>query len=607
MGRRRFCCITAAVALVTAALPAHAQYWGGRVLEKSFEQTEFFFLPNDVLPYGLGAFSRVAPGLIDEPLLNVAVNPAYLCRAELQRPYLYLDFRNTHLVEEQQGYRWPGLYVEGPAAADFVPPYPCFFLQTRRLPEPVFSGAVLAQPFGQKLSLGLTYQALLQDQAYYSIPQDIYRARVGLDYAGNSVARTEDIPVVDCYQGSDEMHEAGHFLAALAGYKLLPRLYLGAKVNRTLFARDGSFGSRNLWEVSPRAGQSLWRNSEERTQDYDHWDMAGGFSWGVSKKVQVGATVGYLWGDAVQSLTRSDSSYWYYKSPGARDSSRYGQGAAAQQDWDHRGKTTYGGVTLWAELSPTHQLVGYYMYLSQRTDIAVSSWAHDTSFSAYFSDWDSEWYKGHGESALHDVRSGAGDAPLKLHRLAATLHWQLERQMRLHLGVQYEEKRRSIASSEGVLASRHSSFSHGGSSSSEWHYSSRVDEDKTLHWDFRVRKLAVQLPVVLTWQPRKPVELLLGLNRSMKQWEITDVTTAIFAFREVTEDSVRSRKTDFGERYTEPREKRSEVQTTFLAGVTLRPSARFGARLLAVPHYASTPAGMTLREMQWWLALTLTM
>ncbi|MBC7186320.1 MAG: hypothetical protein H5U38_04695 [Calditrichaeota bacterium] len=605
MRRRSLCFMAVMVVLATAQ--ARAQYWGERVLEKSFEQTEFFFLPNHVLPYGLGAFRTVVPGLMDEPLLNAAVNPAYLCRADLQRPYLYLDFRNTKVVEEGQGYVWPGVYVEGRAASEFVPPYPCFYMQTRRLAEPVFSGAVLAQPFGKKLSLGLTYQALLQDQAYYSIPQDIYRARVGLDYAGNSVARAEDIPVVDRYRGTDEMHEAGHFLAALAGYKLSPRLHLGAKVNRTLFKRQGSFGSQNLGEVAPHSGQSLWRTSEERTQDYDHWEMAGGVSWGASKKVEIGATAGYLWGDALQSLTRSDSSCWYYKSQGSRDSSRYVQGAATQQDWDHRGKTTYGAVTLWAELSPTHQLVGYYMYLSQRTDIAVSSLARDTSFSAYFSSWNGEWYQGHGESALSDVRSGVGEGPVKLHRLAAALRWQLEKQMRLHLGVQFENKRRSIVTSEGVLGSRHSSFSHGGSNSPQWHSYGRVDEDKTLHWDFQVRETAVRIPVVLTWQPAKRVELLLGLNRSMKQWEITDVTTAIFAFREVTEDTVTSRKTNFGERYTDPREKRSEVQTTFLAGVTVRPSARFGARLLAVPHYASTPAGMTLREMQWWLALTLTM
>jgi hypothetical protein len=179
--------------------------------------------------------------------------------------------------------------------------------------------------------------------------------------------------------------------------------------------------------------------------------------------------------------------------------------------------------------------------------------------------------------------------------------------MRLHLGVAFETDERSVASSEAVTATRHSSSWHEHSTWPLNSYYQGVKERKTLYWDFHAREQAVHIPVVFTWQPSKPVELLLGFDRCMKQWDITDITTAIFDFREITEDSVTTRKTRFGERYTEPPEKRNEVQTTFLAGVALRPSSHLIARLLAVPHYASSPTGVTLREVQWWLALTLSM
>ncbi len=604
MGLNRVAQALVVVALLAAASAGWSQYYGEQVVEKSFEQEEFFFLPHNLLPYGVGAFRNVAPGLIDEPLLNAAVNPAWLCHADLARPYLYLDFRNTHVAQEKQGYVWPGIYAETRAAMD-VMPYPWFYVQTRKLAEPIFSGGVLARPFGQRLSLGLTYQAVLQDQAYYGIPQDIYRARGGLDYAGRTTARAEDIPIVDRYRGTDEMHEAGHFLSLLVGYQLLHRLSLGAKLNRSTFELQGTFGSQNLWEGSWPGNESLWRTSEERTQDYRHWEGVGGLSYKASKSLRLGVVLGHLWGDAVQSLGRADSSFWRYRSPGTSDSSRYLQGATVQQQWDHHGKTTYGALTLWSELSPAHLLTAYYLYLSQRTELSVASATRDTSFSNYFYTWDGDWYLGQGKWALRDVRDGGGKGPLTLHRVAATVHWRLQARMQLRLGVNYERKKRSIATSEAVRANRHSDSWYGGSRAAEWRSFQHIDEDKTLYWDFCARETTVQIPLIFTWQPAQPVELLLGLNRSMKQWDITDVTTAIFAFRQTIQDSATTRKANFRERYTEPREKRSEVQTTFLAGITVKPSARLPARLLGVPHYVSGPAGMTLREMQWWLALSL--
>ncbi len=597
-------CLAIVVTVLVPSFPVLAQYWGERVLEKSFEQAEFFFLPNYLLPYGLGTFRTAAPGLIDEPLLNVAVNPAYLSEVELTRPYVYLDFRNTLIVEEQAGFPWTGPYPDY-GVTPITVPYPWFYVQTRRVAEPVVSAALMARPFGRRLSLGLTYQALLQDQPYYAIPQDIYRAQLGADYAGNRTARPEDIPIVDTYKGTDQMHEEGHFLTLLGAYRLFQGISLGAKVNRSTFDRDGALGSQNAWNGWPGDYQSLWRSQEERTQNYGHWEVAGGVSFEVNKKVALGTHVGYLWGEATQWLARGDSSFWHYARQS--DSSLYVEGGATTHDWQHRGQTVYGALTFRAQLTPAHRVTGYYLYLSQRVDLTSRSATRDSSFSTYFSQWDSDWYWGQWESALRDVRTGSGNSPRKVHRLAIGVQWQLEPQMRLHLGVTFEDQHRSVATDEAVIASRHTGYQNLGNKLPPASYYQRTEEGKTLYWDFNVRERVLHIPVVFTWQAAKPVELLLGLDRSMKQWDITDVTTAIFDFREITQDSLTTRRTRFGERYTEPREKQNEVQTTFLTGVTFKPSAHLAAHLLGVPHYASSPAGMTLHEVQWWLALTLNM
>ena len=74
------------VLLLTLAIPSRlpAQYWGERVQEKGFEQTDFFFTPSYLSPYGIGSFKSTTPGLLKDPLLDVIVNPAHLGLDSLQ-------------------------------------------------------------------------------------------------------------------------------------------------------------------------------------------------------------------------------------------------------------------------------------------------------------------------------------------------------------------------------------------------------------------------------------------------------------------------------------------------------------------------------------------
>ena len=51
MKTKRFITVFVLALLVPSSL-SYAQYWGERVLEKGFEQTDFFFAPNYLMPYG---------------------------------------------------------------------------------------------------------------------------------------------------------------------------------------------------------------------------------------------------------------------------------------------------------------------------------------------------------------------------------------------------------------------------------------------------------------------------------------------------------------------------------------------------------------------------
>jgi hypothetical protein len=98
---------------------------------------------------------------------------------------------------------------------------------------------------------------------------------------------------------------------------------------------------------------------------------------------------------------------------------------------------------------------------------------------------------------------------------------------------------------------------------------------------------------------------MFGLNRRMTSWKITDVTLALFEFRDINENGKASHEENFGERYTEPTERRSDVQTTFLVGLLLRPSRQFSIRTLVVPNFANTVGDTSLETIQWWIGFNL--
>ena len=197
---------------------SHAQYWGERVLEKGFEHTDFFFAPTSLMPYGIGSFKGTTAGLLNDPLQEIIVNPSRLGLDSTRDTWLYTDFRGAKNVKEENSWIVPAymnMYADARyASSSYIYPYPRLFLETRRELEPVFSGAAIFRPLPEaapSFYLGATYQYVLQDEKYYSVPQNIYKSAAGYDFNGRTVAAADAIPIVDKYSGKDDMHQVGHF------------------------------------------------------------------------------------------------------------------------------------------------------------------------------------------------------------------------------------------------------------------------------------------------------------------------------------------------------------------------------------------------------------
>jgi hypothetical protein len=582
---------------------AWAQYWGERVLEKSFEQTGFFFTPSYVNPYGVGAFSQVTPGLLSDPLLDFIVNPARIALDSSQTTYLYTDFRSAQEVEDQQPYP-PWVYAGGMASAD-MSFYPMYFSRSRKELEPVFSGALIGRPAPEGLDgllIGLTYQLVLQDDRYYGIPQDIYKSTVGYDYNGASAAAANELPIVDRYSGEDNISQTGHFVTGFARYAMPFGLDLGGKVSRVTFAREGSFGSSNFWQNSYYGtGTSLWSNLEAREQDYGHWDIAGGAQYRISNELSVGATFGYLWGSVTQFLGRDDSSYYDHSYTGG--SSFYFRSGANANTWSHDGTTTYGGFDLTTRPSAATVLTFLYRRERSTVDIGVGGAILDTSYSR--SSWSDNTgpSTSYSESYLSDTRAGGGTQTNDLDRITGSLRWTINENVWLSIGAILEWNSAETRTTEAVLMDSRSRY---WSTAGTWDWRSGLQESKDLDWTFTAKRTNFSIPVFVNIRASDAVGILLGLNRTMTQWEADDVTLARFRYRVVTSNEGETRQENFGERYTAPTETTTDVQTTFLAGLTLRVARAFNVRLLVVPNFHETYEGTEFQDLQWWIGLTLT-
>jgi hypothetical protein len=592
------------ILLVSTVLPLtlHAQYYGDRALEKGFEQTEFFFTPSYLNPYGLGSFKATSPGLINDPLLNVVINPARLGLDSLMDNYLYTDFRSARNAKDNNTYSPVWATVDARVASDLYY-YPRMYLRTRRELEPLFSGAYIGRPLPESspdLIVGMSYQYTLQDEKYYDVPQDIYRTVAGSDYTGTRSAAADAMPIVDTYSGKDNINHAGHNISAFIRYVLPFSIDVGVKVSRVMLERAGAYGSSNLWAGSQySSSSSFWSNMEVRDQGYAHWDIAGGVDYHLNDHSTIGVTMGHLWGGATQALTRNDSSYYKYSS--SPYESYYNRSGNTSQLWRHDGKTTYSGIDFTSHTSPSTTLTLAYQRQRSTVDLGVGSSILDTSYSTYTWTDSGIPYTSYSQSYLSDARSGNGFQDVAVDRLMGYFHWKIDSRLTVSLGAQMEWYSLQTKTTETVLAvSRSAYWSTRGTYDS--HYAQ--DESKTLLWTFTTKRTSFHVPIFVTIQATPALQVLLGLNRTMAQWKIDDITLSLFRYRSTLSGGGVKREENFGERRTEPTEDVSDVRTTFLAGLVVAPSEKFQFRVIAVPNFADTYNGPELSQLQFWVGLT---
>ncbi len=582
-----------------------AQYYGQTSLEKSFEQNDLFFQPSYISPYDIGSSALSTPGVIDDPFLNLQVNPAWFGTDSAGTNHLYLDFRSYRQTATLYQPVYPMYYTNGPAVRTESVIFPYYYVNSEPIIEPILSAAFLTNPLPSSvpgLFVGVTYQAIMQDSKYYTIPFDIYQSYLGYDYRGASVANSSSIPITTVSSGQDNMHHTGNLFSLYAGYEVTPDLKLGLRLGRVLLSENGSYGDNNYWDnYAYGSGSSLYYNIESRDQDYSHWDLSGGVEYRIAPQTTVGLAAGYLQATVTQNLVSRDTSYYTYNPNNDLSISS----ETTTENWNHSGKTYYGGVNLTSHLNDHQTITLLYNYNRENVDLGLASNVIDTSYYTYSYTYDTTYSNSVSNSTFLENSGGGGTLTQTSHRLLVSFRWKFSDASELTVGGIVNIMNQSTNTNEPTTANGHSYYNTTGNTYNYLYYDT-TQQNKNLQWTFTVNRWSFDVPVIFNYRFSDKVSLLIGLDKQISEWKITDQTLIIY-YRNFENDSYSgvTNKSNYGELYVSPEQDISDVNTTFLAGLTVSPAKEFNVRLLLSPSVRASFAGVSATNFQWWLGVNL--
>jgi hypothetical protein len=566
-----------------------AQYWGERTTEQSFEKSNLHFSSQFLNTFGVKYYKNIAPGMIEDPFLNIEINPALIPDIGEKEIYIYLDFRGDRTEPEiVETYYQPTLDVL--SASSYIPPIDRrWFSDTRTEPEPLVSLGVITFPLEKSvkdLYVGGTYQLILKEESYYSMPYWIYNSRYYYDSFGNETKRSGGYDIITRYSGSDEMVNEAHLYSLFTGFKVNEKLNLGVSLNGVSHSRKGNFS--NYYYDSFYYPDNSWNNSDytQRSQEYGNIDLNFGATYQLSPLTNAGVKVGVLDGAVDQSYISKYSYDSQYGEPfESEDWSISYSDYSTDQIWKHDGNVYYFRLHLSRQLSEGNEAFGYYKYSYSDIETSTRSVISDTS--NHSSSWDGTTY--YSISSLSDIRRGQGSRNNYSHEGMLNFKWKLSEASNLIAGVYFNSSKSKIGTIEPVKVSRYSMYNSGEIQSSY--------EDKKLEWQNETVEWTLQIPLLYNVELGKHISMLLGINRIFESWEITDVTTAYIKERREKTGSEERIRTNFGERYFQPDRGITEDHTDLVTQIEARPSESLKINLLLDPEFEDT-----FRIAQWWLS-----
>ena len=300
-------------------------------------------------------------------------------------------------------------------------------------------------------------------------------------------------------------------------------------------------------------------------------------------------------------ITTRNDYFSQYNTPNVTpDWSYYFSKSSTTQKWNQDGKTKYAGINF-SSRKEGKEFFGYARYSESRIDLSSNSIITDTSYnsSRWINTYNNEntIYDYSGNSLVSDLRSASGLMQKKKLEYELGFRWQLTSFNTISVGLYGSSAQNEITDNEPVIALRRSDYVNNNSSGQNYSYSYRLFENKMLEWKYSADYWTLQIPILLSFKLNDNFELMLGVNRILNAWEINDQTTAYFTVREQSNNGEVKNEKNFGERYSQPRQRITENSTDFITRLNVSITPAFNINLLVDPEFESM-----FRIAQWWLA-----
>ena len=593
------------IILLIALLPviSIAQYYGERSTSQSFENSELYFNSHYLNTFGINSYKDVAAGLIDDPFLNIYINPANIPDLGDSEVYLYVDFRGDRTEIEIANMYTPYYYAMD---SYYRPYYDRRWLYTvKSEPEPIVSLGFLTYPLGlenKNIYVGGTYQLLYGESNYYTMPYGIYYSNIYYDSFGAKMEDRSSIPIVDRYSGSDEMTLQGHLFSGFAGMKINDKLNVGLSFNGVFHTREGSYSNISNDEYNTTNTDEYKNHSSQyRLQDYNHFDVSAGVNYLLNEKNKIGVKLGILNGVADQKYDQSNSHFYRSNTEFTDPNWNYSLSESNNaQNWKNDGSTKYIGFDFSKKLKNDNDLFLFYRYTSSNVNTTSSTIMSDTSYYSSKYTYNNGYYRNKSISSLHDSRTGTGERISDKHEGMLNIKWTLTEKANLVAGIYFNKIISKVNDNEPVVVVRNSTWE-SKSTNPDYPYdnsdSRYLFEDKTLEWRYKSNNWSIQIPIILNTQFDEHFGMMIGISRVLKGWRVTDATTAYFTKREKIENGVTKLETNFGERYTQPDDNYTEEYFDLITQLNLNITDKFKASLLINPEFENI-----FRVSQWWLS-----
>lgn len=567
-----------------------AQYNNERVTEQNYENSELFFNSYYLNTHPLISLKDLAPGIINDPYLNVYLNPGILPELGNKDFNVYFDFRGDN---NRSPLLAVPVYPHDYLSRSYMPPVDNRWNSVSRdEPQPFISFGFfsnLVKSGNHKLILGGTYQFVSKNEPYYNLPFWIYNYSVYADSRGTANEALKNVNIVDRYNGSDEMTNSAHMFSLYAGYEINTSLSVGFLLSGLIHSRSGNYLNENNDDYGNIDSYKYTNKMDrEKIQDYDHFEYNLGLLYKVSESLNVGIKGGYLKGNSEQFYNSGDLYLYEYNNlQSSSNWSRSNSSSFTIQNWSQEGNTKHLTFNMEKILNDDKQLTAYYRYTDSDIDTRNNSVILDSSF--YIGEWKSnEYFSSYkSNSKMHDIRVGNGKRDRKKHEAMFNFKWTLNENIGVSTGFYLSGENTEVFSNEPVnYYNRY--YYYNNYTTAKYESAGSLLEEKEIFWNYSASVFKVKIPVLFEFNIYEKFVLMIGVNRILNNWEIKESSIAYYKNRERTENGILKKESNFAERYTQPSKKITDGDTDIMVGANVNISEDFKLKLLVDPEFSGS-------------------